>query len=103
MTRRVRVSKTYQDELEKLLEQGIPRFGLEVVGEKRDRVNHTIEHYLASHPRRPKDRYLDIWSYEVTGAPFVLLYDFDDNELRVHLIIHASADRMLIDLSKVEW
>lgn len=55
------------------------------------------------YPRRPKDQFLDIWSYTVTGAPFVLLYDFDDTELRVHLIVHAAADRMLIDLLSVQW
>ena len=100
--RRVRVSKTYQDELRTLLSQGLPRFGVDLVAAKRDLVELTIE-YLARHPRRPKDRYLDIWSYTVTGAPFVLLYDFDDTELRVHLIVHAAADRTLIDLASVEW
>lgn len=102
MTRGIRVSKTYQDELEKLLEQGIPRFGADVVEQKRDRVNETIE-YLAVHPVRPKDRFLDIWSYQVSDVPFVLLFDFDEDELRVHLIVHASADRTQIDLSSIEW
>ena len=102
MTRRIRVSKTYQEELEGLLEQGILRFGAEVVEEKRDRVNETIG-YLADYPRRPKDRLLDIWSYQISDVPFVLLHDFDESELHVHLIVHASADRTQIDLSSVEW
>ena len=85
-----------------LLKQGIPRFGVSVVERKRLQIVSTIE-YLARHPRRPKDQYLDIWSYTVTGAPFVLLYDFDDGELRVHLIVHAAADRTLVDLASVEW
>ena len=35
----------------------------------------------------------------VAKTPFVLLYD--DAELRIHMIIHASADRTPIDLSRV--
>ena len=101
--RRIRLSRTYQHELEELLEQGIPRFGLAVVEQKRDLVNDTIEQFLARHPRRPVDPVLGIWSYPVTDAPFVLLYDFDDHELRIHLIIHESADRTLIDLATIEW
>ncbi len=100
--RSIRLSRTFLSEADALLEQGLSRFGARVVENKRDRIRSTIEH-LARNPRRPKDRYLDIWSYEVTGAPFVLLYDFDDDDLRVHLIVHASADRTLIDLSTVEW
>lgn len=96
------MSKTFAVEAETLLDQGIERFGVPVVEKKRQQIVRTIE-YLARHPRRPKDRLLDIWSYSVTGAPFVLLYDFDDDELRVHLIVHAAADRTEIDLSLVEW
>ncbi len=46
---------------------------------------------------------LGICAYHVTATPFVLLYDYDDTELRIHLIIHAKADRAQIDLSAVEW
>ena len=100
--RSIRLSKTFLSEAEVLLEQGIARFGPIVIEEKRDQIKNTID-FLTRHPKREKDRYLDIWSYSVTGAPFVLLYDFDDGELRVHLIVHAAADRTLIDLSTVEW
>ncbi len=100
--RHIRLSKTFASEAETLLDQGVARFGVNLVEEKRQQIVATIE-YLARHPRRPKDRFLDIWSYSVTGAPFVLLYDFGDTELRVHLIVHAAADRTEIDLSSVEW
>ncbi len=101
--RRVRLSKTFAEEAERLLEQGLDRFGEALVAEKHLRIKQTIENHLAYHPRRPKDRFVDIWSYEVTGAPFVLLYDYDDTELRIHLIVHKGADRRLIDLSAIEW
>lgn len=101
--RAIRLSKTYQSELEGLLAQGIPIVGIGVVLQKRDRINHTIEQFLTRHPRRPVDPILGICAYPVTGAPFVLLYDYDDHELRIHLIIHERADRRLIELSTVEW
>ena len=86
-----------------MLEQGIPRFGLDVVEQKRNLIKSTIEQFLTRHPVRPVDPILGIWAYPLTGTPFVLLYDFNDAELRIHLIIHAGADRRLVDLSTVEW
>ena len=73
--RRIRVSRTYEHELEELLAQGLPRFGVAVVERKRDLVNDIIEQFLAVHPVRAVDPILGIWSYPVTvtGAPFVLL------------------------------
>ena len=119
--RRVRLSKTYDDELEVLLGQGLSGFGVKVVRKPRDRVEWAIEQTLVQHPRRPIDPQLGLCTYHVTKTPFVLLYDFDDTELRddfddtelrddfddtelrVHLIIHAGMDRSAIDLSKVIW
>ena len=31
------------------------------------------------------------------------IYDFDEDELRIHLIVHGSADRRNIDLKTVVW
>ncbi len=101
--RRVRLSKTYDDELEVLLGQGLSGFGVKVVRKSRDRVEWAIEQTLLQHPRRPIDPQLGLCTYHVTKTPFVLLYDFDDTELRVHLITHAGMDRSAIDLSKVIW
>lgn len=101
--RRVRLSKTFGVEAEALLEQGVARFGFAVIEQKRNLIRKTIEQYLALYPRRPVDPILGIWSYPVTDTPFVLIYDFDDAELRIHLMIHERADRTLIDLSTVDW
>ena len=101
--RAIRYSQTFYDELSELLSQGIDRFGAAVVAQKRALVFATIQNYLTHYPVRPIDSDLGICAYPVTGVPFVLLYDYDDAQLRVHLIIHASADRTLVDLSSVIW
>ena len=101
--RRIRRSLSFADAFEHLLEQGLPRFGYEVIAEKRAKVEHTIRTFLAEHPVRPIDPVLEIYIYTVTDTPFVLLYDFDEDELRIHLIVHGSADRRNIDLKTVVW
>ena len=100
--RTVRLSQSFRDELTRLLGQGA-RFGAMVIADKRACVIHTIETTLTTNPKRPIDPVLGICTYHVTKTPFVLLYDYDDSELRVHLIIHAKADRALIDLTTVIW
>jgi hypothetical protein len=101
--RAVRFSRTFRNELATLLAQGVPRFGPAVVAQKRAAVLNTIRKFLARHPVRPVDPVIGICAYAVTKTPFVILYDYDDRELRIHLVIHASADRTQIDLSTVEW
>jgi mRNA-degrading endonuclease RelE of RelBE toxin-antitoxin system len=78
--RNVRVSKTALDQLNALLTQGIEPFGVRVVAEKRNRVYSPI-----------------------ARTPFVVLYDFDDSELRVHFIFHRHADLGDLDPTSVEW
>ena len=101
--RAIRFSRTFRTELAALLRQGVPRFGPAVVAQKRAAVLDTIRNFLARHPMRPVDPVIGICAYPVTGVPFVILYDYDDAELRIHLVIHASADRTLVDLSTVVW
>jgi plasmid stabilization system protein ParE len=101
--RSVRLSKTYDDEFEVLLAQGLPRFGVRVIRAKRDLVERCIQDVLAHHPRRPVDPELGLCVYPVGRTPFVLLYDYDDYELRIHLIIHGAMDRTSLDLSTVVW
>lgn len=102
--RNVRVSKTALDQLNALLAQGIEPFGVRVVAEKRDRVYATIEHVLAAFPaiKRPHPD-LGLCVYPIVRTPFVLLYDFDDSELRVHFIFHRHADLRFIDTTSLEW
>ena len=101
--RTIRLSRSFSDELANLLKQGRPKFGARVVAEKRALVFRAIETTLAQFPIRPVDPILGICAYFVRRTPFVVLYDYDDDELRIHLVIHASADRTQIDLSAVVW
>ena len=102
--RDVRLSRTFFEQLHTLLEQGYPRFGAAVVAEKRNRVFAFIESYLAYFPSAKRsDPISHLTAHGVDKTPFVILYDYDDLELRIHFIVHKSADRSKIDLSSAEW
>lgn len=102
--RQVRRSVSYMDEFRRLLRQGLARFGYLVVEEKGALVDACIEQMLANNPAtRRRDPEIGFYTYPVTGTPFVLVYDFDDSELRIHYIFHASADRSTLDLTDIEW
>ncbi len=101
--RRVRFSKTFRDQLDELITQGYPKFGARVVTEKRDLVLRVITDYLALHPRRPRDAQHGLCVYPVSRTPFVLIYDFDDDELRMLFIFHGRDDLRRLDPITVEW
>jgi hypothetical protein len=102
--RTIRVSRSYLAALHELLAYGEARFGRLVVDDKRARVERTIGHILRHYPGIGRfDTDLGIYSYAVTRTPFILLYDFDDNELRMHLIVHGRADRSRVPLGDIEW
>ncbi len=105
--RQVRLSRTFHEQLEELLEHGFPRFGVRVILEKRDRAYDAINLLLAQHPgiKRP-DPHHGLVAYPITRTPFVVLYDFydfDDQELRVHFIFRKSADLHDLDPKTAEW
>jgi plasmid stabilization system protein ParE len=102
--RTVRVSRSYLAAFHALLAYGEARFGRAVVDDKRARVERTIANILRDYPGiGRREAHLGVYSYPVTRTPFVLLYDYDDYELRIHLIVHARADRTRIVLGDVEW
>lgn len=101
--RQVRLSKTFRDQLDELITQGYPKFGERVVTRKRDLVLWAITDHLAAFPKRPRDDRHGLCAYPVTRTPFVLIYDFDDHELRVLFIFHGRADLREFDRSEVEW
>ena len=102
--RSIRYSKTFTDEFETLLDQGEVKFGPAVADSKKQLVRSTITGHLATFPRtghiEPEH---GLYIYAVRRSPFVLLYDFDDAELRIHMVVHKGADRTTFDPSAVEW
>ena len=89
--RDVRLSKTFIEQLNALLAQGVASFGARVVAKKRALVYDLIEHHLAQFPASKKpDAKLGLTVHRVAGTPFVVLYDYDDAELRVHFIDRKS-------------
>jgi mRNA-degrading endonuclease RelE of RelBE toxin-antitoxin system len=101
--RQVRYSTSFVHQLNALLAQGEAKFDSRLVDEKRDLIFDTVEQYLVPYPKKVRDRELDLYSYAVTGTPFVVFYDFDENELRVFFIAHGRADRSNIDKNAVVW
>jgi plasmid stabilization system protein ParE len=101
--RRIRYSKSFLDEFANLLEQGVDRFGPTVVAAKRAKVLDTIRNIIARHPKRTVDADLGLCAYQVQTTQFVVLYDYDEDELRIHLVIHASTDRTQADMSAIVW
>ena len=102
--RNVRFSQTFLDQLHDLLGQGVDRFGLRVVAEKKARVYDVIEHHLAQFPATTtRNPHLGLYSYPISRTPFVVIYDFDEHELRVHFVIHQRADRSRIDPKVAIW
>lgn len=102
--RTIRVSRSYLAALHELLAYGEARFGSIVVDDKRARVERTIAHILRDYPGIGRfEANLGVYSHPVARTPFVLLYDFDDAELRLHLIVHGRADRSRIAIDDIEW
>jgi plasmid stabilization system protein ParE len=101
--RRVRYSTTFVHQFNALLAQGEVKFGARVADQKRDLVFDTIDRYLAEFPQKRRDPDIELYTHPVAGTPFVVIYDFDEEELRVFFIVHGHADRGRIDPAGVEW
>ena len=102
--RRARVSLSATEGLETLLAQGMPKFGLRTILDKKRLIYEAIETRLARQPRIgawPIDE--PFHHYEVRDTPFVVIYEFDDDELRVLFIVHKSQDRRSLNPADVDW
>ena len=97
-------SQTYLERLDCVLADGAGKFGARIAKETLRRIDRTIERYLAYFPgSKMPDPDLGLVVYPVTKTPFVVIYDYDDLELRVHFIEYASADLTQIDPTSAEW
>jgi len=101
--RRIRRSATYIRELQALLEQGLPKFGFDVVAAKQQRIDDFVA-FLARYPGAGIiDPDIGLRVSPISRTPFAVAYDFDDDELRLHFIFHQHADRTRLDFKAVEW
>ena len=102
--RTVRYSITARDQLRELLALGVTQFGAGVVAEKRDRVYGTVDNFLAKFPatKRPHPN-LGLVVYPISDTPFLVLYDYDQHELRIHFIFSAGASFDALDPASAKW
>ena len=102
--RKVRLSITLNDQFNELLDLGEHRFGIAVSEQKKNIVYTTIEHFLARYPKAKRPDFIHgLCAYPITNTPFVVLYDFDDIELRMHFIFHKKADLRDLNPATVDW
>jgi plasmid stabilization system protein ParE len=102
--REIRLSITFNDQLNELLDYGEVTFGTRLAEQKKLAVYDAIEGYLVPHPgTRQPDPMLGLRRYPVSRTPFVLLYDFDDAEVRVHFIFHQNASLDDLDPTSAAW
>jgi plasmid stabilization system protein ParE len=102
--RTVRLSKTFERQLTDLLDYGELRFGRAVAQASKARVERAIRDFLTVFPKaKVADSDLGLTRYPVTRTPFVLLYDFDDAELRVHFVFQEHVSLTDLDPSAAEW
>jgi hypothetical protein len=101
--RLVRYSVTFAKQLDLLLAQGEPKFGARVIDAKRELVYDTIDHRLAASPKREPDPELGLCVYSIAKTPFVVVYDFDDDEVHAYFLLHRGQDRREINSTEVEW
>ena len=99
-------SRIYLAQLKLLLEIGAERYGAVLVEGKLGRLDHIIETHIAAFPRtKQRDAKLGLVVYPVTDTPFIVVYDFDEHELRLHFVFLTGAGTRLEDLdpNSAQW
>ncbi len=80
------------------------RYGLVVAGQKRGIVMHCIQSTLARFPGlKAVDVDIGCVVYPVSKTAWSILYDFDEQELRVHFIVYATENLEDLDPHSAEW
>ena len=104
MTKSIRFSRTARDQFQILLAHGAEKFGIDLADQKRRLVEDCIANYLIDHPEHGlRDKGRSFFHHRVAKTPFTVVYDFDENELRILFIVHSRADRRRLDPVSVEW
>ncbi|HRD74635.1 MAG TPA: hypothetical protein PK264_01655 [Hyphomicrobiaceae bacterium] len=83
--------------------QGTEASGAAVVEAKLRAIDDMIGQFLVHYPgAKPRHPGLGLVAHPVTGTPFILLDDYDDDELRLHFIVHAHANLDDLDPAATE-
>ena len=91
--RRVRLSRAFVRALERHLREGAERFGFAVVHSVERKLDRVIFQHLPLSPRLGRRHHgLDRYVFHVQKTPFILLYDFDEYEVRMHLVVVARSN-----------
>ena len=102
--RTARFSVTANDQFNELLAYGAEKYGPDFADAKKALVYNTIKQTLIHFPAlKPIDENTGLRFYPISNTPFVVIYDFDDTELRIHFIMHTRADLNDLDPATVEW
>ena len=91
--RRVRLSQAFVRALKRHLREGADRFGFATARSIERKLDRVIFHHL---PRSPllgrRHNGLGRYVFHVPKTPFILLYDFNERELRMHLVVVARSN-----------
>ena len=101
--RTARISITAQVQLRELLAQGAKYYEPIFLETKRLLFYAAVRSLLDFPARRATNRGLGLRLYRVQSTPFLIAYDFDEVELRIHTVFHHHADRHLENLRAIEW
>ena len=102
--RHVQIAASARSFFQTMLEQGADKFGLAVAMEKERLVYQTLESQVAEDPHLGiYDQHLNLFTYHVSETPFVLVYEYDETDVRVLFIVHERADRRRLDTANVAW
>ncbi len=104
--RRVRYSKTFRDQLTAFIEQGEQVYGARFAEEKAQFVLDFIDTTIAMTPGvKRRNSKLGLVVYPMTKSPFIVVYDYDHDEVRVFACLLRGVGVRLdaFDREAIEW
>jgi plasmid stabilization system protein ParE len=102
--RAVVYSITFNDQLNAMFGYSDQHFGAMQTDQMKQRLYAKVDTFLALFPAaKQPDPELGLTLYPIHGTPFVVAYDFDDDELRMHFVFHKSTDTTAIDPGGAVW
>ncbi len=104
--RKVRYSKTFVDRLLDYTDLGEIKYGERLAQEKKRLVFALLDDTIALTPAiKRRHSKLGLVVYSISGTPFIVIYDYDDEEIRVmSCFLRGAGDRIEdFDPADVEW